>query len=182
MRNRPRPIHITALGLCLAFVAGLACSGGRDKQAASDTLSVGAVDAAANRLLYDRLGGKSAITAVVDTFVARVAADARINRKFARSSIPRVKTMLVDQICAQTGGPCTYTGRTMKDAHTAMGVTDGEFNALVEDLVAALNQFKVPKREQDELLSALGTMKGDIVEVQSTATGTRLPAAFKPAK
>ncbi len=70
----------------------------------------------------------------------------------------------------------------MKDAHTAMGVTDGEFNALVEDLVAALNQFKVPKREQDELLSALGTMKGDIVEVQSTATGTRLPAAFKPAK
>ncbi len=110
MRNRPRPIHITALGLCLAFVAGLACSGGRDKQAASDTLSVGAVDTAATRSLYDRLGGKSAITAVVDTFVARVAADARINRKFARSSIPRVKTMLVEQICAQTGGPCTYTG------------------------------------------------------------------------
>lgn len=181
MRKRPRPIHVTVLGLCLAFV-GLACSGGRDKQAASDTMSVSAVDTAANRSLYDRLGGKSAITAVVDTFVARVSADARINKKFARSSIPRVKTMLVDQICAQTGGPCTYTGRTMKEAHTAMGVTDGEFNALVEDLVAALDHFKVPKREQDELLAALGTMKGDIVEVQSTATGTRLPAAFKPAK
>ncbi len=76
MRKRPRPIHVTVLGLCLAFV-GLACSGGRDKQAASDTMSVSAVDTAANRSLYDRLGGKSAITAVVDTFVARVAADVK---------------------------------------------------------------------------------------------------------
>jgi hemoglobin len=131
--------------------------------------------------LYDRLGGKSAITAVVDTFVARVAADTRINKKFARTNIPRFKTELVDQICAQTGGPCTYTGRTMKEAHRNMRVTDGEFNALVEDLVASLNTFKVPKREQDELVAALGSMKGDIVEVQSTATGTTLPSSFKPA-
>jgi hemoglobin len=138
-------------------------------------------DTAPTRSLYDRLGGKSAITAVVDTFVARVAADARINKKFARSNIPRVKAMLVDQICMQTGGPCTYTGRSMKEAHRNMAVTEGEFNALVEDLVAALNQFNVPKREQDELLAALGSMKGDIVEVQSTATGTALPASFKAA-
>jgi hemoglobin len=69
----------------------------------------------------------------------------------------------------------------MSEAHRDMGVTEGEFNALVEDLVAALNQFNVPKREQDELLTALGTMKSDIVEVQSAATGTSLPARFKPA-
>jgi hemoglobin len=69
----------------------------------------------------------------------------------------------------------------MKETHRNMGVTDGEFNALVDDLVASLNTFKVPKREQDELLAALGAMKSDIVEVQSTATGTRLPATFKPA-
>jgi hemoglobin len=62
-----------------------------------------------------------------------------------------------------------------------MRVTEGEFNALVEDLVAALNAFNVPQREQDELLAALGSMKADIVEVQSTATGTSLPASFKPA-
>lgn len=180
MPNRLRPIQIVAVALGLALVAVTACSRG-DKQAANDTLSITPADTAATRSLYDRLGGKSAITAVVDTFVARVAADARINKKFARSNIPRVKAMLVEQICAQTGGPCTYTGRTMKEAHRAMGVTDGEFGALVEDLVAALSHFKVPKPEQDELLTALGTMRGDIVEVQSTATGTRLPAAFKPA-
>jgi len=69
----------------------------------------------------------------------------------------------------------------MKEAHRNMGVTNGEFNALVEDLVAALNAFKVPAKEQNELLAALGAMKSDIVEVQSAATGTRLPARFKPA-
>jgi hemoglobin len=183
MRNRPRANCVTALGVCLALL-GVACSK-KDQQAGSDTMAASSTaavpDTGAGRSLYERLGGKSAITAVVDTFVARVAADTRINKKFARSNIPRVKTELVDQICSQTGGPCTYAGRTMKEAHRNMKVTEGEFNALVEDLVAALNQFNVPKREQDELLAALGSMKGDIVEVKSTATGTALPAAFKAA-
>ena len=184
MRNRPRKVHITAVGLALALLVGAACS--KDaRQSDADTMSVTATDtmavAPASQTLYDRLGGKPAITAVVDTFVARVAADARINKKFARSDISRVKTMLVDQICTQTGGPCTYSGRSMKEAHLNMGVTEGEFNALVEDLVAALNQFNVPAPEQTELLTALGAMKSDIVEVQSAATETRLPASFKPA-
>lgn len=179
MRNRPHLGHFTALGFALAL-GGTACSA--EKKTEADTTAIGAVaDTAATKSLYDRLGGKPAITAVVDTFVARVAADARINKKFARSNIPRVKAMLVEQVCMQTGGPCTYSGRSMKDAHRNMRVTEGEFNALVEDLVAALNAFKVPQREQDELLAALGSMKADIVEVQSTATGTSLPASFKPA-
>ena len=184
MRNRPHTTYVTALGVCLALL-GAACSK-KDQQATSDTVAASSTaavsDTGASRSLYDRLGGKSAITAVIDTFVARVAADPRINKKFARSDIPRVKAMLVDQVCAQTGGPCTYTGRTMKEAHRNMKVTDGEFNALVEDLTASLNQFKVPAKEKDELLAALGAMKGDIVEVKSTATGTRLPPGFKPAK
>ncbi len=146
-----------------------------------DSVAAAAREPAAPQSLYDRLGGKSAIASVVDSFVARVAADTRINKKFARSNIPRVKAMLVDQICNQTGGPCTYTGRSMKEAHRDMKVTEGEFNALVEDLVATLNQFNVPKAEQDELLTALGSMKADIVEVQSAETGTTLPASFKPA-
>lgn len=179
MRNRAYPANLAALGLALAL-SGTACSAERTPQ--PDTTATSAMaDTAASRSLYDRLGGRSAITAVVDTFVARVAADARINKKFARSDIPRVKAMLVDQVCMQTGGPCTYAGRSMKESHRNMSVTEGEFNALVEDLVAALNAFDVPKREQDELLAALGTMKADIVEVQSAATGTSLPASFKPA-
>lgn len=181
MRNHPHSIYVGALSLTLAAFAVPACSGSAEKQAEGDTAVSAVSDTAANRSLYDRLGGKTAIIAVIDTFVARVAADARINKKFARSDIPRVKAMLVEQVCAQTGGPCTYSGRPMKEAHRNMRVTEGEFNALVEDLTATLNQFKVPAREQNELLTALGSMKGDIVEVPSAATGTRLPASFKPA-
>ncbi|MFO0765791.1 MAG: group 1 truncated hemoglobin [Nitrospiraceae bacterium] len=71
--------------------------------------------------------------------------------------------MLVDQICQASGGPCTYTGRDMKSTHAGMGINSGDFDALVGDLVATLNQFKVPEREKNELLGALGPMK-DIVE------------------
>ncbi|MGH7235847.1 MAG: group I truncated hemoglobin [Nitrospiraceae bacterium] len=118
----------------------------------------------AEKSLYDRLGGKPAITAVVDDFVGRVAADNRINGKFANANIPRLKMMLVDQICQASGGPCTYTGRDMRTTHAGMGITSEQFDALVGDLVATLKKFKVPDREQKELLSVLGPMKGDIVE------------------
>ena len=113
--------------------------------------------------LYDRLGGKPAITAVVDDFVGNVAADTRINKRFAGTDIPQLKTRLVDQVCEATGGPCKYTGRNMRDAHTGMKITDAEFGALVEDLVKSLDKFKVPAKEKNELLGALGGMKGDIV-------------------
>jgi truncated hemoglobin YjbI len=89
--------------------------------------------------LYERLGGKDAITAVVEDFVARCAADDRINAKFARTDIARLKKMLVDQICQASGGLCSYQGRAMRETHDGMGVTAGEFDALVEDLVATLN-------------------------------------------
>ena len=113
--------------------------------------------------LYDRLGGKPAITAVVDDFVGNVAGDPRINRRFANANIPRLKSMLVDQICQASGGPCTYSGQTMKAAHAGMNISAAEFNALVEDLVRSLDKFKVGVQEKNELLSALGGMKGDIV-------------------
>ncbi|HEV2976297.1 MAG TPA: group 1 truncated hemoglobin [Casimicrobiaceae bacterium] len=113
--------------------------------------------------LYDRLGGKDAITAVVDDFVANVAADKRINGFFAKADIPRLKRNLVDQICSATGGPCVYSGKDMKTAHKGMGISDADFNALVEDLTKSLNKFKVPAKEQGELLGILGPLKPQIV-------------------
>jgi len=117
----------------------------------------------AKKSLYDRLGGKPAIQAVVDDFIGNVAADSRINQRFASANIPRLKMRLVDQICEASGGPCKYTGQNMKDAHTGMKITDADFNALVADLVKSLDKFKVPAQEKGELLGALGGMKGDIV-------------------
>jgi len=126
--------------------------------------AVGCATMMTEKSLYERLGGKPAIQAVVDDFVGNVAADTRINRSFASANIARLKAQLVDQICEATGGPCKYTGQNMKDAHRGMGITSAAFDALVEDLVKTLNKFKVPEKEKGELLGALGPMKKDIVE------------------
>ena len=134
-----------------------------------------------SQTLYERLGGKTAITAVVDDFVARCAADPRINGKFARTDIPRLKASLIDQVCEATGGPCTYSARDMRTTHDGMAVTAGEFDALVADLVATLDRFSVPQAEKNELLSALAPMRGDIVEDESSTTGTPLPDGYKNA-
>ena len=119
----------------------------------------------AQQPLYDRLGGKPAISAVIDQFVANVAGDSRINGRFATTDIPRLKANLVDQVCMATGGPCNYKGRDMKTTHAGMKISNSDFGALVEDLVKALDTFKVPAREKNELLGLLGPMKKDIVEV-----------------
>jgi len=89
--------------------------------------------------------------------------------------------MLVDQVCEATGGPCTHAGRAMKETHDDMGVTAGEFDALVEDLVGTLDEFDVPKAEQDELLALLAPMRDEIVEVESPETGTPLPDSYEAA-
>ena len=117
------------------------------------------------KTLYDRLGGKAAITAVVDQFVTNVADDKRINARFSTTDIPRLKKNLVDQVCMASGGPCTYSGRDMTTTHAGMKITTADFNALVEDLVASLNKFKVSETEKKELLGILGPMKKDIVEI-----------------
>ncbi len=145
-------IHSKIISLSTAIVLTLA---GCDQMLASksDTAS-----------LYNRLGGQPAIVAVVDKFVANVAADSRINSYFAKTDIPHFKAELVDQICEATGGPCVYTGDDMVTAHKGLGISNADFNALGEDLAAALDHFNVPEQEKGELLGALGAMQGDIVE------------------
>jgi hemoglobin len=125
--------------------------------------------AQAQKSLYERLGGKAAIVAVVDDFVANCAADTRINTFFTttaadKNRLAAFKNKLVDQICEAAGGPCKYTGKDMKTAHAGMGITDADFNALVEDLTKSLNKFNVGKAEQDQLLGVLGPMRPLIVE------------------
>jgi hemoglobin len=141
-------------------VSLMAC-GGKGKGGSTD--GAGGGSAVAEKSLYDRLGGKDAITAVVEDFVGNVAGDKRINAFFANADIPHLKQMLVDQICEATGGPCKYTGKDMKTSHNGMNVKDADFNALVEDLVKSLDKFKVPEKEKGELLGALSKMHDDIV-------------------
>ena len=125
--------------------------------------------AGADDALYKSLGGKKAITAVVDDFVGRVAADNRINGFFKDTAadpkrLAKFKHNLADQICEAAGGPCKYKGKDMKSAHAGMGVGGGDFNALVEDLVATLDKLGVKPADKQALLGVLGPMKKDIVE------------------
>ena len=118
--------------------------------------------------LYTRLGGVSAISAVTDKFLSNVAGDAAINARFAATvadpyRLQLLRNNLIDQICAGSGGPCQYKGKTMLAAHTGMNITTAEFNALVGDLVAALDFYSVPTTEKNELLAVLGPMQTDIV-------------------
>lgn len=117
--------------------------------------------------LYERLGGYNAIAAVVDDFVGRLVADKQLERFFvghSTDSKKRIRQHVLDQLCAATGGPCIYTGRTMKDSHAGLGITEEEWNIAGKHLVETLDKFKVPQPEQKELLDIVATLKADIVE------------------
>jgi hemoglobin len=131
--------------------------------------------------LYDRLGGGGAINALTESWVARVGGDNRANGKFARTDIDRLKKEIVDQLCEATGGPCTYTGRSMQETHDGMQVTAGEFDVVMQHLGGTLDELNVPKTEQDELVDLLRPMRADIVEVESPETGTPLPDSYQAA-
>lgn len=131
--------------------------------AAAAALSFAALAADAPKSLYDRLGGKPAISAVVGELWAQVAADTRINGRFSHTKPEVFGAQLVDFLCVASGGPCKYTGADMKTAHTGMKLTDAEFTALAEDTVKALDKFSVPAQEKGEVMNMLGGLKSDIV-------------------
>ena len=131
--------------------------------------------------LYDRLGGLDMINALTESWVARVGGDDRANGKFARTDIPRLMKEVADQLCEATGGPCTYTGRSMAETHAGMQTTAGEFDVVMQHLGAALDELNVPGAEQAELVGLLMPMRDDIVEVESPATGTPLPDSYQAA-
>ena len=119
--------------------------------------------------LYDRLGGKDGVSAVVDVFSKNLLADPRVNKLFKKSKdgLEHFKQALSDQICQAAGGGCTYGGKSMKDAHKGMGITDPQFDAVIEDLKLALDEKGVGEGEKSELFAALAPMKEDIVEKKS---------------
>jgi hemoglobin len=125
--------------------------------------AAGTKAAPAAKSLFDRLGGKPAITAVIHDFVGNCGADTVINARFAKTDLKKLEGNLVDQVCAATGGPCKYAGKDMATAHKGMKISEEEWTALVGDLVKSLDKFKVADTEKNELLGALGGMKGDIV-------------------
>jgi len=117
--------------------------------------------------LYIRLGGYDAIAAVSDDFIGRLTKDPQFVRffsGFSTDSLKRIRQLIVDQLCAATGGPCFYTGRDMKVSHAGLGITEKDWEAAGNHLVATLNKFNVPMKEKNEVLGIVSSLKKDIVE------------------
>jgi len=117
--------------------------------------------------LYKRVGGYDAIAAVTDDFIGRLAGDKQLERFFggvSADSQKKLRQHVVDQLCEATGGPCIYTGRTMKTSHTGLGISESDWQLAVKHLVATLDKFKVSEKEKGELLAIASSLKADIVE------------------
>lgn len=151
-----------------ALTLGVTACSKKEAELPIDTAAVASVeptDTAVQAIsLYDRLGGKAAVSSVVDSLVAVVTSDARINKKFAKADVARLKQKLFEQICATANGGCQYTGRPMVEAHRGMGVTNAQFDAFLEDLSLALKENNVERSASDALVDDLRPARQDIVE------------------
>lgn len=119
--------------------------------------------------LYERLGGCYAIAAVVDDFIDRIMHDPRLNANpkvdEAHHKVSRAgfKYLVTEQVCHATGGPQRYTGRSMYDSHAHLGITDGEWQAFLDDLRQTFDKFGVPEDMRRELVAIVESTKKDIV-------------------
>lgn len=129
-------------------------------------LALSSTPAVASTTLYEQLGGKENIRALMDDFVTRVAADPRIGDQFKNTDAKRLASQLTDQVCEATGGPCKYVGLDMKAAHAGMTITKAHFNALVEVLIASMNAKGVPFDKQTDILALLAPMHRDVITVR----------------
>jgi hemoglobin len=126
--------------------------------------------------LYERLGGAYNIATVVDDFIERLLVNDTLNAnpaiKEARARVPKagLKFHVTTLVCEVSGGPCKYTGRTMKESHEQLNITQAEWDAMVVDFKATLNKFNVPPREQQELITIVGSTKNDIVRSSSSVS------------
>jgi hemoglobin len=117
--------------------------------------------------LYKRLGGYDAIAAVTDDFIGRMATDPQLSRFFvghSTQSLQRIRQLVVEQLCQAAGGPCFYTGRSMKESHAGMGISQAHWDVAVKHLTATLDKLKVGAKEREELFAAIAPLQADIVD------------------
>ncbi len=119
--------------------------------------------------LYERLGGVYAIAAVVDDFIDRIMVDSRLNANpkvdeaHHRVSKAGFKYLVTEQVCWAAGGPQQYTGRSMRDSHAHLEITEFEWQSFLDDLRQTFDKFEVPAAERAELLAIVESTKSDIV-------------------
>lgn len=145
-----RLTHLTAItvllsGLCMGF------------------LGTGCVSLSPQKSLYEELGELPGITLLVDRFIEEIAADERIVTRFRDTNVERFRSKLIEQFCVLSGGPCEYTGKSMQIIHGGLMISEAEFNALVEDLISAMEQLSLNTSTQNRLLKQLAPLRAQII-------------------
>ncbi|MGB4075784.1 group I truncated hemoglobin [Pseudomonas sp.] len=128
------------------------------------TLAACAQQPPKNDSLYRDLGEQAGITRIVEGMLLNIAADPRIVRHFEKIDIVRLRDKLVEQICVEAGGPCTYTGDSMEESHKGQHLTPSDFNALVENLQDAMTTEGVAIPAQNRLLARLAPMRAQVID------------------
>ena len=127
-----------------------------------------------DKSLYLRLGGYDAVAALVDDLLPRLTADPQIGvywKGKCKDSMKKDRQLVVDFLCAATGGPINYLGRDMKTSHEGLGITEGEWNVFVQHTIASLHDLGVAEKEKNEFLAAAASLKSDIVETHGAGAG-----------
>jgi hemoglobin len=123
---------------------------------------------AAKDTLYQQLGGYDGIAVFTDAFLKKLEGDPSLGRFFVghgEASTKMIRQHIVDFLCEKSGGPCFYTGRPMKEAHTGLKITEKDWDASAKALAAAMNELKVGKPLQDEVIKFVTSLKPDIVGI-----------------
>jgi hemoglobin len=142
---------------CLALFAGATIAHADENPAPADP----------NLLpVFKQFGERPGLVALMDDFMINLVADPRTRPFFADSDQKHVKEELVDQFCVILGGPCTYSGKGMKEAHAKMVINEAQFNALVEDLQKSMDKQGIPFRAQNKLLEKLAPMHREVINKQ----------------
>ena len=113
--------------------------------------------------LYQDLGGQAGIDKFVDASVDNYLADPRIKDIFSGSNMDRIRAEFKVQFCEISGGPCQYAGHNMTAAHKGLHLTNADFNAVVEDLQAAMDSCNIPFATQNRFLARLAPMQHQVV-------------------
>jgi hemoglobin len=117
--------------------------------------------------LYKRMGGYDTIAAITDDFLTKLVAHEQMKRFFfgaSESTRTRRRQHIVDFICAKTGGPCAYTGRSMKDSHKGLSITEDDWNTLLELFLQSLKKCGLRHSESQDLMDLISSLKSDILE------------------
>ena len=152
MKKQPGWLKFIILGIGLFAITGITAT-----QAASDSPT-----------LYDRIGGEPAARAICEDIWTNHTVNPIVNNRFSNSDPVYVKQMVFEIFAAATGGPVEYTGKDMLTTHAGMNISDMEFNAVVDDVLKALDMNNIGAAERGEVLAILWSVKDQIVNTKQT--------------